>query len=246
MIDTPWYDLERQPTTFDFANWVCIVKSNNFHEAIIEGKKFKWKKDYSEETAQQRLEKIVYPIADLAGLKLVSPEGRNPFCCVHVLAGVNQVYRQFSKIWKFPYEKKYDHITVTIRDSWRNKHRNSNRAEWDKFISWAENRGEKVVVLEDREKDPISVKDRWDLYQCRMNLFVPSGPAALCILSNAPYMIVGYPGNSHDVYLQTIHHWLWRNAQFPWANQNQKLVWKPDTFETIQKVYERLLVAVTR
>jgi hypothetical protein len=156
------------------------------------------------------------------------------------MKAVHEVYRAFSRIWKFPYKKKHDHITVTIRDSWRNKHRNSNRAEWDKFISWAENRGEKVVVLEDREEDPISVKDRWELYQCKMNLFVPSGPAALPILSDAPYIIVGYPGNTHDVYLQTVHHWLWRNMQFPWANRNQKLVWKPDKFENIARVYERI------
>jgi hypothetical protein len=232
--------LEKQPTTFDFANWVCVVKSNGVNEAGIEGKKFKWKKDYSEETAERRLENIVYPIAELADLKVVDPAGRATVNCTHVLKGVQLCYREFSRIWKFPYQKKHDHITVTIRDSWRNKHRNSTRDEWDKFISWAENRGEKVVVLEDREESPIPVKERWDLYQCKMNLFVPSGPAALPILSDAPYIIVGYPGNSHDVYLQTVHHWLWRNMQFPWANKNQKLVWKPDRFENIAGAFERI------
>ena len=150
---------------------------------------------------------------------------------------LHQCYRDFSGIWKFPYEKKHDHITVTIRESWRNKHRNSNRAVWDKFISWAENSGQKVVVLEDREEDPLPVKERWDLYQCRMNLGVSNGPMALNILSDAPYVILGYGNGSTDIYVLGVWHWMWRNSQYPWANKNQKIVWKPDDFATIQKTY---------
>lgn len=153
------------------------------------------------------------------------------------MRGVQECYRQFSRIWKFPYEKKHDHITVTIRDSWRNTHRNSNRKEWDKFISWAENAGEKVVVLEDREENPYTIKDRWDLYQCKMNLGVSNGPMVMCVLSDAPHVIFNYGADHQDVYVLSIHHWLWRNAQYPWANKKQKLVWKKDRFEDIVKVY---------
>lgn len=233
----PAYDLERQPTTFDFATWACIVRSNGYDEACIVGNKFKYKKDYSEETAKRRLNNIVYPLADLAGLKLVEKGDKKQAYSVHLMSGVQMCWRQFSQIYKFPYEKKHEHITVTLRDSWRNRHRNSNRSEWDKFISWAENNGETVKVLEDLEEDPISVKDRWDLYQCKMNLFVSNGPATLPILSDAPYLVFGYGNGHQDVYLLGIHHWMWKNYQHPWANKNQRLVWKPDTFETIKKSY---------
>ena len=202
----------------------------------IKGSKFKWKKDYSEETAQRRLKNIVHQVADLAGLELVENKP-DDVGATHLMSGVIQCYRQFSHIWKFPYEKKHDHITVTIRDSWRNAHRNSNRKEWDKFISWAENAGEKVVVLEDREKDPISVKDRWDLYQCKMNLGVSNGPMSMLCLSDAPYVICGYGNGNTDVYILGVWHWMWKNYQHPWANRNQRLVWKPDDFKTIQKTY---------
>jgi len=206
-------------------------------QAAIFGDKFKWKRDYTDETAKRRLQNIVYPIAELAGLEIAPPDGKKKLLCPHTLHAVQMIYRQHSRIWKFPYEKKHDHITITIRESWRNKHRNSNRAEWEKFKVWAEERGEKVVVLEDQEENPISIKDRWDLYQCKMNLMVNNGPALMLILSDAPYIIMGYPGNAHDVYLLSVHHWLWRNAQYPWANKNQRLVWKKDTFEAISRCY---------
>lgn len=150
---------------------------------------------------------------------------------------MQMLYRDNSRIWKFPYKKKYEHITVTIRESWRNRPRNSSRKEWDKFISWAENRGEKVVVLEDREENPYTVRERWDLYQCKMNLAVSNGPALLLHLSDAPYVVLGYANGEHDTYVLGIWHWMWKGYQHPWANRNQKLVWKPDTFENIQKAY---------
>ncbi len=183
------------------------------------------------------MKNIVLPLAELADLKIVDPVGKKHILSVHLMSGVIQCFRDFSQIWKFPYEKKHDHITVTIRDSWRNTHRNSNRKEWDKFISWAENQGEKVVVLEDREEEPYTVKERWDLYQCKMNLGVSNGPMTLPILSDAPYIVFGYGNGDQDIYVLGIHHWMWKNHQHPWANANQKLVWKPDTFEAIVKSY---------
>ena len=184
------------------------------------------------------MKNIVYPVAELADLKIVEvPKPEDTCYFMHLMSGVQQCYRQFSQIWKFPYEKKYDHITVTIRESWRNTYRNSNRKEWDKFISWAENSGEKVVVLEDREENPYTVKERWDLYQCKMNLGVTNGPLVLTVLSNAPHVILGYGNGEHEIYIMSVWHWVWRNSQYPWANKNQRIVWKPDKFETIQRSY---------
>lgn len=234
MTEIPAYNLEAQPTTFDFATWACIARSNGFTKAAIKGTKFKYKKDYSDDTARRRLKNVVLPLAELAGLEIVE-DGNTPL--THLMSGVQQCYRAFSRIWKYPYEKKHDHLTVTIRESWRNTHRNSNRKEWDKFISWAENNGEKVVVLEDREENPLSVKDRWDLYQCKMNLGVSNGPMILTVLSDAPHVILGYGNGDTDIYVLGVWHWLWKNAQYPWANRNQRIIWKPDTFETIQKSY---------
>ena len=237
MNEVVCYDLEKQPTTFDFATWACVIKSNNVDEVAIVGDHFKWKKDYSEEVARRRLKNIVYPIAELAGMTVVDPGERPRVYAPHLMSAVQKCYRDLSKIWKFPYEKRHDHITVTIRDSWRTKHRNSNRKEWDKFISWAENNGEKVVVLEDREENPYTVQERWDLYQCKMNLGVSNGPISMLCLSDAPYVVMGYGNGAHDVYLLGVHHWMWKNYQHPWANRNQKLVWRPDTFTAIQRAY---------
>jgi hypothetical protein len=230
------YHLEVQPTTFDFATWLVTAQTRGVTEISLVGDKFKKKRNYPDEVARARLENIVKPLVELSGLKTVQGEG--PYY-THFMRGVFAAYREHSRIWKFPYEQKHDHITVTLRSSFRNKARDSNRAEWDKFITWAENKGEKVVVIEDAEKGGISIKDRWDAYQCRLNLFTGGGPSVLCMFSDAPYVTFFKGLMDHDYYLNCVHHWLWTGTQFPWAGPKQAIAWKEDRFDDIVRYYER-------
>jgi hypothetical protein len=233
------YHLEIQPTTFDVASWLVTVKTWGATEASILGKKFKHKNGYPDEVARSRLEHIVRPLFALAELPIVEKPEPGPYF-THFMKGVHMAWRENSKIWKYPYKKKHDHVSVTLRNSFRNKSRDSNRPEWEKVISWLENNGEKVVVLEDREKDPISIQDRWDAYQCKFNLFTGGGPSYLCFFSDAPYISFFKGLTEHDYYLLMIHHWHYTNMKFPWAKKNQRVVWGEDKFENIVRNFERV------
>lgn len=204
------------------------------------GNKFKPKKNYPEEVARYRLENLLKPICELAEMPIVPEEPGEKFYCNHFLKAAHMAWREYSRVWKYPYQKKYDHITVTIRESFRYKNRDSNRPEWEKFISWAENNGQKVVVIEDAEKNGITIKDRWDAYQCKLNLFTGGGASGLCWMSDAPYVTFFKGLTAHDYYLLTVHHWMYTNSQFPWAKQNQRILWnKEDRFEDIVRCYEK-------
>lgn len=234
------YHLEAQPTTFDFAVWLSTVKTWGAEKVSFIGKKFKPKQNYPYHVAWTRFENLVKPLCELADIPVVKEADKEPVYFTHFMKGAHMAWRENSKIWKYPYEKKHDHITVTLRDSFRNKYRDANRPEWDKFISWAENRGEKVVLIEDAEQNGISIRDRWDAYQCKLNFFTGGGPAALCWMSDAPYVSFFKSLVEHDYYLLSVHHWMYTNSQLPWAKQNQKIIWNTqDKFENIVKQYER-------
>jgi hypothetical protein len=231
------YSIEAQPTTWDVATWLVAAQTNGFTEVAFVGEKFKKKNNYPDEVARFRLENLVKPLIGLSDMKLVEEPAKDQIYMTHFMKAVFQAYRDHSRIWKFKYEKKHEHVTVTVRESFRNKSRDGNRPEWDRFIGWMENNGQKVVVIEDAEKNFISVKDRWDLYQCKMNFFTGGGPSTLCMFSDAPYVTFFKGLTAHDYYLNCIHHWLWTGAQFPWATKQQRIVWKEDKFDLMVKAF---------
>ena len=215
------YDLEKQPTTFDFVTWLSIAMGNGATEvSFINRDKIQVKK-YPKDVAEKRFKDILLPVCEIAG--------------VPVVEGIGKSFPYFwsdcpRKPWKFKYQKKYDHRTVTIRDSFRNPHRNSNREAWECF---AKDIG--AVVIDDCDLKPIPLKERWDLYQCRMNLFVDNGPANLCYFSDAPYISMKFQPTPH---LEKIG--FPKGAQIPWANKNQKLVWEDDTYENLTNLFGSL------
>jgi len=234
------YNLEHQPTTFDFAIWLALVKSVGFRAVSFHGKSYKAKKDYPAETAQRRFEHILRPLCALADIPIVDGLGvfhQRGLVINHMMAGLREYYEKRGRVWKFPYSRRHDHICVTIRDSWRNRHRNSNRPAWDRFITWLQNHGERVVVLEDREADPIPIEQRWDANCCRLNLCTNGGPGALLICSDAPFLSFRWPGDDQDRYLQTQWHEMDQGGQIAWNGPHQRLVWAPDDFEVLLREY---------
>lgn len=231
------YHLEVQPTTFDFANWLCVAKTLDYKKMSFVGKKFKPKKNYPDEIARARLENLIKPLAKLANIEIV--DGSGDFIN-HFQKSVHMVFREVGHIWKFPYQKRYNHMTITLRESFRNKYRDSDRTEWEKFANWAENNGEKIVFIEDNEDNHISVEERWDKYQCKFNWFTGGGPSTLCQLSDAPYVMFERNLNQQDYYLLWIHHWTYTNSQLPWSKPNQRIIWGNEKFDKIVRAYERI------
>jgi hypothetical protein len=236
------YNLECQPTTFDFAIWLALVKSAGFRSVSFHGRTFKAKRDYPVETAKRRFEHILKPLCRLADIPIVEGVGvfhRRGLVINHMMAGLREFYEKHGHIWKFPYQKRHDHVCVTIRDSWRNRHRNSNRRAWDRFMSWLENHRERVVVLEDRENEPISIEERWDANCCTLNMCTNGGPGSLLICSDAPFLSFGWPGNDEDRFLQTQWHEMEQGGQFVWNGLHQRLVWAPDDFDVLVHEYAK-------
>ena len=249
---TATYFLANQPTTFDFAVWLSTVRTMGFESVSFIGDEFKDKGEaYTPEIARARMEHILRPLAALAGMPVV--EGVGDYHRIvgagisHMMASLGFLHRTRGDIWRFPYERRHDHITVTIRQSFRNEHRNSNRPEWDKFVAWAENAGFRVVVIEDCEEtiafkgtnvafDPMPIAERMDAYSCRMNLGVANGPMMLCWLSAAPHLTVGMGKNSPQELAMLAHpkgHDIPIGSQPVWFLPWQRLVWEPDDADTI-------------
>jgi len=209
------YDLETQPTTFDFVNWLVNALTHGATEVSFANFDRIQVKKYPAAVARQRFRNIVLQVCRIAG--------------VPVLDGIGERFSYFWKDcpqnpWKFPYLKKYNHTTVTLRNYNRNPQRNSNVAAWRKFAAETG-----ALVIEDYGITPIPLVDRWDLYQCRMNYFVDNGPAVLCYYSDAPYATFGWEMTPH---LENMG--FHKGYQFPWANDNQRLIWADDTYENIK------------
>lgn len=237
------YNLEHQPTTFDFVTWLVLAtslgcKSVRFtHIDRIQT----WK--YPKEIALKRFENILEPFCDLMKIPYSIGENVEGFTCGHHYGQINKYAHKYG-IKKIPLNDDYKgHVTVTIRDSIRFKSRDSNRQVWKEVIDHLE-KTEKVVVIEDCESKPLAVAERMRLYSgAKMNLSVSNGPAALCHFSDAPYLTFNMipPGDGGKLLLDHMRIGGFpENSQFCFKTEKQELVWKPDTLETIINSYERL------
>jgi hypothetical protein len=133
-----------------------------------------------------------------------------------------------------------------MRESFRNKWRDSNREEWAKVAEYLAKRGEKLVVLEECENQPLSVEERMAIYaNAKMNLAVGNGPMVLCWLSDAPYLSFQLPKGPEKEYQALVEQWT--RLGFPVGSQlsfrtpMQEIVWGPDDADLIIRKYEELV-----
>ena len=136
--------------------------------------------------------------------------------------------------------------TLTVRNQTTDTARNSQRAEWDRLSDWLTGRGYDVIRIDDTnralsqgrgfaELDPDL---RLALYErAEVNVIGNNGPQELLKFSNAPYTIFG---------LALTDGWKehWRKyfhmepgEHVPWARENQKMVYLPDTFENMRACF---------
>lgn len=245
------YDLARMPTTYDFVPWACFARTCGAESVhfCIDGEIAHHK--YPRETAWKRFATILLPVCKLAGLSWTigaKAEGREfPY-----LAGnMNTLYKETGKIEKLKATQRVDkegYVTITLRESFRNRYRNSNVPEWEKFKSYLEDRKIDYLVFPECENEPIDLETRMAYYtHADMNLGVATGPMALCIFSEAPYLSLNQtPEPKGDEKLQYDQVKLLEaqdfppGSQFAWKNERQLLVYEPDTFENIVSAFERM------
>lgn len=243
------YDLARMPTTFDFAVYATMAATLGYEEIrFCVGTIAEWK--YPAETGWRRWANICVPMCALAGLKFSVGAPLQGDVLGYKTGDIEALYRREGKIRKLKSILTFEdsgYVTVTMRESFRNKWRDSNRPEWAKIIAWLKDRGENVMILEECEMQPLALENRMAIYaQAKMNLAVGNGPMVLCWLSDAPYLSfqLPKPEGKDEKYAELVAQW--DRMKFPVGSQlsfrvaNQEIVWGPDDFETVTKHYAQM------
>lgn len=245
------YDLTKYPTTYDFAAWAVIAKTHGIEHVhfIIDGPIAHWK--YPEDVAWKRFATILIPITRLARMTFsVGAREEGPEFCYHG-GQVCELYRKLGRLEKLkptvmPDARNY--VTITLRDSFRNRHRNSNREAWLKFKKYLEDKGERVMVLDECEHAPLNLEHRMAYYcGAKMNMGVAQGPMALCVFSDAPYITLNQnppdpTGEAqYDINKLLIATGFPPGSQYDFRTKRQILIWEPDTFENIVRSYEEMM-----
>ena len=245
------YDLSVMPTTFDFACYAVIAKTLGYERInfVVSGMATH---KYEASIGWRRWANICIPLCGLAGLQFSVGEQKFGDILAYHTGAVEQVFKKQGRIEKLKPNPKWKfedsgYVTITMRESFRNTWRNSDREAWAKVGGWLAERGEKIIVLEECEMEPMAVEKRMTFYsQAKMNLAVGNGPPVLCWLSEAPYLTFQLPhreGREKD-YDELVEQWNRMRfpvgSQLPWRNDKQEIVWGPDDFETITTSYERM------
>lgn len=239
------------PTTFDFAVYAVMAKTLGYDEIrFVVGNITTWK--YPAEIGWRRWANICIPLCGLAGLKF-TVEGQPGLGDVlgYATGHAEALYKRLGRIEKLKAPDAFTgsgYVTITMRESFRNKWRDSNRPEWAKVSEWLMRRGEEVIVLEECEFQPMALEKRISVYaNAKMNLAVGNGPMVLCWLSEAPYLTFQLPkreGREKD-YDTLVEQW--NRMKFPvgsqlsFRNERQEIVWGPDDFETVTGHYEKIM-----
>lgn len=246
------YDLTKEPTTFDFAAWAVNARTHGCDHVhfVIDGDIAHWK--YGKDIAWARFGTILVPICSFAGMSYsvgARLEGEE-FPYNH--GAVEAMYRELGRIEKLTpigSLNRSGHVTITMRESFRNKYRNSNKEAWERFSTYLQERGENVVIFPECENAPINLKQRMAFYcSAKMNLGVANGPMALCIFSEAPYITLNQlPERPATVTEMTIDVkrlaemiGFPEGSQYSFRNERQILIYRPDTFENIVAAYESM------
>jgi hypothetical protein len=242
------YDLCREPTTYDFAAWCVIAKTHGCDHVhfIIDGEIAHWK--YPQDIAWARFGTILVPMCALAGMTYSVGTRLQGESFPYNHGAVEKMFKEGGRIEKLrsvARAPRSGHVTITLRESFRNAYRNSNPEAWEKFKGYLKDRGEDVIVFHECEAAPTNLHYRMAIYaSAKMNLGVANGPMALCIFSEAPYITLNQlptpPAGVACIDVRRLAEVVGfpEGSQYSFRNARQKLVYKPDTFENIVEAYE--------
>lgn len=224
------YDLSWQIAGFDYFYWLLWVQSMGATEIVIDDRRCKTLK-WDAAITRRRVETLIKPGAALAGLKCrTGSDGR-----MHkgYLDALLSAARRGRKIWRLrsvlpPGPHRY---TVTLRNTQRAPHRNSNEQAWRTFAAEIG-----AYVIEDYDTMPLGLHELMALYAgAEMNFGVNNGPVSMCLLSEYPMMAFDYPKSAAAI---ERHCGLKFGEQLPWATPQQFMVWEPDDLDVILRNFE--------
>ncbi len=221
------YDLSRQIAGYDFFHWLIYVQMMGATGIVIDTSNVRASK-WSMHTTMRRVKSIILPGPALAGLPCRL--GRDGKTCDGYLrafldlAKARPTFRRLKSV--LPAGK--DRYTVTIRNTERATHRNSNEQAWRTFAADIGAR-----VIEDYEVQPIELHELMAIYAgAEMNFGVSNGPVTLGLLSEYPMMAFDFAKSARA--LENIGGMKFGD-QLPWATKDQFQIWEADDLDVIRK-----------
>lgn len=157
------------------------------------------------------------------------------------------------------YSHKKAPVVITLREASHWVHRNSNLPAWLQFAEHLKRRGENVIFVRDTAKvgEPLpgfetassaslSVHARLALYeQAKCNMGIMNGPvSSLTWFGTRPWLSFVGELKEDDPYEPRRPGWWLRahgiedGGQLPWSRSDQRLIWKPDTYENLCEAWE--------
>jgi len=247
-LQTATYDLAIRPATYDFAFWLVLVKSQGYKHVNFQYNGTIQTKKFNKEVAWKRVGNLLIPLCKLARMSWSIVSGNDQFECGYSAGDATRFYEKhggIEKLYPTTESGKSDYFTITLRDSIRNKFRDSNKEAW---LEFADTLGKEVIVIPDVETGVLhlDLEYRMALYAgANMNYGVNNGPMALCYLSDAPYMSFNMlpdvpEGRALKEHMERDD---FVNKQFPWAHEKQRLFWQPDTIENLKEAQEEMFPA---
>ena len=261
-----FYDFSVSPYSYDFLAFLVAARGQGCnHVVFVPGERAYQKCSPAEQAF--RMEHLLIPLASLSGevtvcktreeAKQYEPSFPPGYTVdkpthFHMLAQVIKLGRlkmiQPSERARQIVKDLGSPITITIRETHIKPGRNSNIPEWIKAAAKSIPNVLFVPDTENVERDfgfpsyPLAAFDvdvRLALYErASMNLGVGNGPMTLCTYGRHPYRMLN-PLN--DAFFESSSEY-WKcigvGKQFPWAKENQRIVWKPDTFAAITESLE--------
>lgn len=222
------YDLSIQIAGYDFYTWLCIVKAMGYEEIVFDARNIKTNK-WPYPLNKQRYEAIIKPGPAFLDLPCREGTDGDSVMAAHMADGAKWIAKKNPwprlKTVKPPGSERY---TVTLRNTQRNQHRNSDEAVWREFAAEIG-----ALVIEDYDVKPIHIYDRMALYAgAEMNFFVMNGPGILCVYSEYPCMIF----DGSKVRDDFIRYGFGENYPQAIAGKHY-LIWEDATAESIRRNY---------
>jgi hypothetical protein len=250
-MKTAIYDLSVMPTTYDFAAWVVLARSNGCEHVHFVADRGMAKHKYTETLGWRRFGNILVPLCAIAGMTYSVGTMRDGMEFTYHYGHVNNHFKMHGTISKL--KATYDlgdrgYSTITLRESFRNTWRNANVKAWTEFRKFLESEGRRVIVLPECELSPLDVEYRMALYQnADMNYGASNGPMALCHLSDAPYMTINMcppnnTGKGYDLVKLMAAGGFPVGTQFEFKNDRQLLVYESDDYENIVRAHNQLML----
>lgn len=238
------YPLDEFPTTFDFCVFAAVAKTCGLKHVRFSIEERIADHKYPPDIAWKRFGNILVPVCSMAGLTYSVGEPRPGVRLGYYYGDAIYVYenlRTWSPLRQVIATPKRGYYTITLRDSIRNKWRDSDRDSWMRVKDDLESRGERVIVFDDCEYNPIDIQERMAVYcQAKLNMGT-GGPMALCDMSLAPYLHFVWADDSPSGEALRIFHQESRfpfGSQLPFRTKYQKFVWEKDTYENITRALD--------